>query len=119
MQSEEHKKGIELMNERKYQEAIEVFLACHEKEKKPAFYSNISLCYYKLGDYQKGMEYARKCIIEYPDFERAYVRLQHNSEKAKNYSSFLLSLIKQNITNEQHKVWEGYYESSKIEMKIN
>ena len=68
-------KGNQLVQERKYQEALECYTKAIEIDSKdPILYSNRSLMYYNLKDYDNAIQDADVAISLKPNHSKAYLR---------------------------------------------
>ncbi|ELP92579.1 set and mynd domain containing protein, putative [Entamoeba invadens IP1] len=118
-QSINHQRGNQLFKDGQYEEAIAVFLQCHkeEKVKKGAFYSNISLCYMKLGQPQEALKYARMCVSETPDFDKGYFRLYYAALETNQLGTALIAAQYAPDQLDINKLWEDYFMSTIFEVK--
>lgn len=73
------KNGKELYQKGSYTEALESFSAAEEKGVKTfdeaELYNCIGNCFYQLGDYEKCIEYQRKCLDTDPEYFSGWVNL--------------------------------------------
>ena len=79
-------KGNQLVQERKYQEALECYIKAIEIDSKdPILYSNRSLMYYNLKDYDNAIQDADVAISLKPNHSKAYLRKGNALEAKKQY----------------------------------
>ena len=79
-------KGNQLVQERKYQEALECYTKAIEIDSKdPILYSNRSLMYYNLKDYDNAIKDADVAILLKPNHSKAYLRKGNALEAKKQY----------------------------------
>ena len=79
-------KGNQLVQERKYQEALECYTKAIEIDSKdPILYSNRSLMYYNLKDYDNAIQDADVAISLKPNHSKAYLRKGNALEAKKQY----------------------------------
>ncbi len=73
--SELNQVGIKLVNENKFQEALEHYTKAQyvlpQQEKGPKLFYNIGLCYSKWGKNKMAMEFLKIALIKDPKYERA------------------------------------------------
>ena len=74
-------KGNQLVQERKFQEALECYTKAIEIDSK---YSNRSLMYYNLKDYDNAIKDADVAILLKPNHSKAYLRKGNALEAKKN-----------------------------------
>ena len=78
-------KGNQLVQERKFQEALECYTKAIEIDSKdPILYSNRSLMYYNLKDYDNAIKDADVAILLKPNHSKAYLRKGNALEAKKN-----------------------------------
>ena len=83
-------KGNHLVQERKYQEALDCYTKAIELDKNdPILYSNRSAMYYNLNDFENALLDAEEAIYLKPDYAKAYLRKGNALEKQYKYQEAL------------------------------
>ena len=83
-------KGNHLVQERKYQEALDCYTKAIELDKNdPILYSNRSAMYYNLNDFENALLDAEEAIYLKPDYAKAYLRKGNTLEKQYKYQEAL------------------------------
>ena len=83
-------KGNHLVQERKYQEALNCYTKAIELDKNdPILYSNRSAMYYNLNDFENALLDAEEAIYLKPDYAKAYLRKGNALEKQYKYQEAL------------------------------
>ena len=83
-------KGNHLVQERKYQEALDCYTKAIELDKNdPILYSNRSAMYYNLNDFENALLDAKEAIYLKPDYAKAYLRKGNALEKQYKYQEAL------------------------------
>ena len=83
-------KGNHLVQERKYQEALDCYTKAIELDKNdPILYSNRSAMYYNLNDFENALLDAEEAIYLKPDYAKAYLRKGNTLGKQYKYQEAL------------------------------
>ena len=83
-------KGNHLVQERKYQEALDCYTKAIELDKNdPILYSNRSAMYYNLNDFENALLDAEEAIYLKPDYAKAYLRKGNALENQYKYQEAL------------------------------
>lgn len=119
---ETFEKGIDLVNNWKFDEAISVFEKFIKENPdskfKPMALKWIAGCYFEKKDYTKSMEYNNKFILEYPNHPdsvwskiaifRTYMHYLGNSEKAMPYLDEIINKHSNTPAVGEAYLWKGY-----------